>query len=399
MKNKCYFFFPPMQYIAIDAAIPLVVTLAKKGWKVYSVFYSLHTEEQYYTQTYMDVIKEHSVIIDLKITKLKSWQKPVRLSYYVWFLIKSIFRPKVRFITMLPAKDILGKLLKILSRFNQIYCMSKVPAPLHKEYYESYFVNALNDQNIRVNILGKSTGNYDAYQKKDYIGKYLISSEYENQMSDIVGYPDDRLIIGYPKIFPTWLEYVADYHVNWTNKLLDKNQKIITILLLSKDVYFYNQDDSVDILLTEIIEKIRTYYKDDIIVIKDKPRAGNSANHWLTDYVASLSDENVVISSVPTPFLAQKSKLMVMAGDTTSCFDYIIREVPSIEHARYSDDTLKWYPEISGWGKYNITRTSSVDELNSAISDIHTGNFKPMSVSQVKKIISHTDDESFIEEL
>ena len=120
-----------MQYIAIDAAIPLVVTLAKKGWKVYSVFYSLHTEEQYYTQTYMDVIKEHSVIIDLKITKLKSWQKPVRLSYYVWFLIKSIFRPKVRFITMLPAKDILGKLLKILSRFNQIYCMSKVSAPLH----------------------------------------------------------------------------------------------------------------------------------------------------------------------------------------------------------------------------------------------------------------------------
>ena len=60
MKNKCYFFFPPMQYIAIDAAIPLVVTLAKKGWKVYSVFYSLHIEEQYYTQTYLDFIKEHS---------------------------------------------------------------------------------------------------------------------------------------------------------------------------------------------------------------------------------------------------------------------------------------------------------------------------------------------------
>ena len=151
-------------------------------------------------------------------------------------------------------------------------------------------------------------------------------------------------------------------------------------------------------MLTEIIEKIRTYYKDDIIVIKDKPRAGNSTSHWLIDYVASLSDENVVISSVPTPFLAQKSKLMIMAGDTTACFDFIIREVPSIEHARYSDDILKWYP-VSSWSTYNVRHTTSVEQLDNAILDIINGDCKAMPISQVKKIISHTDDESFIEEL
>ena len=399
MKNKCYVFFPPMQYIAVDAAIPLIVTLASKQWKIYSVFYSLQKEKPYYTSTYMDILKKHSELIDLKMTKIKSLHGLFRFGCYTGFLIKVLFSANVRLITFLPAKNILDKLLKICGTFKRSYCLSKVSAPIHKEYYEAYFVRALNDQNIRQNIFGKKAGEFPAYRKKDYIGKCLIHSDYEKSMADIVGYPDDRIIIGYPKIFSTWLDFVSTYEVRWSNQLLDNKQEFITILLLSKQVYLYEPNDSVDVLLREAIKTLRIHYKDDLIVIKNKPRAGVTSNDWVVDYVQSLNDENIIISSIPTPFLAENSKLMVMMGDTTACFDFIIREVPSIEHARYSEDTLQWYPDISCWSTYKVKRTSSVEELNEAILNISTGDFKAMPLPQVKQIVSHREDYMFVEKL
>jgi len=399
MQKKCYFFFPYRQYITIDAVVPLIVTLEKKGWKVYSVFYSLQEEKQYYTSVYMDILDKHSELVDLKLTRLKSMHGVFQFAGFVFFLTKIFFVPGVRMVTFLPVKDIIGKFLKMLGKFKSAYCISKIPAPIHKEYYESYFVRGLNDQNIRQNVFGKKPGNHPVYKKKDYIGKYLIHSDYESDMADIVGYPDDRLIIGYPKMFSTWFDYVSTYEVKWSNQLLAKKQPFITILLLSKLAYLYNPDDSVDVLLNEAIKTLRIHYKDDLIVIKDKPRAGVTSSDWVADYVKLLNDENIILSSIPTPFLAENSKLMIMMGDTTACFDFIIREVPSIEHARYSEDTLKWYPDISCWSTYKVKRTSSVEELDEAILNVSTGDFKAMPISQVKQIVSHREDEVFVEEL
>lgn len=315
-------------------------------------------------------------------------------------LLRIAVSAQVSLITVDNAKSFLGKAIKLLDGFKKnAYCISKVSAPLHPEWYEAYFVRALNDQEIRKNLLGKKPGHFSAYEKKDYIGRYLMYSEYEAKGSDIKGYPDDRLIMGYPKLLPTWLDYAGTCEVNWDHQLLVGDDFFITVLLLSKDVYLYNPDDSVDVFLSEILVSVRRYYKNELIVLKNKPKVGTPVNDWLGDYVEALEDERVILSSVPTPFLAQRSKLMFMVGDTTACFDFIIREVPSIEHVRYSEGLIKNYPEQSGWSTYKICRTSTVTELDQAIADIHAGLFHPMSVAQVKKIISHRDDEAFVNEL
>jgi len=305
-----------------------------------------------------------------------------------------------RIITVDVAQSFIGKAIKLLAVFKRnTYCLSKVGAPYHPEYYQFYFVRALNDQEVRKNFLGKTPGSFPIYKKWDYIGRYLMHSQYEAERSDILGYPDERITIGYPKMMPTWVDYAETHEVIWDHPFLECSQPIITVLLLGRDTYMHDPNDSVDVFLEEILTAVRRYYKKELIVLKNKPRLGSPRDDWLDNYLESITDKRVILSSVPAPFLAQRSKLMFMVGDTGGCFDFIIREVPSIEHTRYSEGWIKNYPEQSGWGIFNIPRTSTVSELDQAIKEIHTGQFRALPMEEVKTIISHRDDENFVDKL
>ena len=158
---------------------------------------------------------------------------------------------------------------------NEIFCVSKVPAPVPPEWYKFYFVKALNDPTIRKDLLRKTDGRSPAYTKRNYIGRYLIKSAFEATASGIKGYPADRLVIRYPKLFPSWLKYVKDCKVIWDNPMLDNDQPFITVLLLSKFTGIHNTNDSVDRFLADIVESVRKVYPDELIVLKTKPAIRN----------------------------------------------------------------------------------------------------------------------------
>ena len=90
---------------------------------------------------------------------------------------------------------------------------------------------------------------------------------------------------------------------------------------------------------------------------------------------------------------------MLMVGDTTACFDFVLREVPCIEHTRYAKTYERYYPEQLSWTSYKVIRTSTKAELDKAINSIYTERFQPMPRTQLEEMISHRHDEYFVTQI
>ena len=85
-------------------------------------------------------------------------------------------------ITIEPATSLLDGILRVLSTLKKnTFCVSKIPAPIPPEWYEFYFVKALNNAQIRKHFIGKSEGAFPTYQKRKYIGRYLMNSSFEEK--------------------------------------------------------------------------------------------------------------------------------------------------------------------------------------------------------------------------
>lgn len=380
--------------------MPVVVVLAAQGCRVISVFPSLTDDEQKtISPSYVAILRSKSIVVDLglgcngngiarKLRKLVSSLKLLKI------LLAIMLTAAPRVITVRPAAGVVYKLLKIVASMKGFfYCMSKTPAPIHADWYEAYFARALNDPVMRKDFLGKKSGNYPVGRKRQYIGRYLIHSLYENRAADIVGYPDDRVPVGYPKLLPTWLDYLKTFRPIWDNSRLNDADSVLTILLLSKDIYLFDPNDSVDVFLGEIVSVIRKYFRNELIVIKTKHQLSGSRNNWVYEYVHSLGDDNVVISTTPTPFLAEKTTACFMVGDTTACFDFIIREIPCVEHTRYSEGLLRMYPRGSCWADFGVRRTSTMAQLETALQDIRSGRFEVMSRKDLNRLLFQPEGE------
>lgn len=399
MKKKWFIFFP-REFIGVDNLMPVVVVLAAQGYRVISVFPSLTDDEQKtISPSYLTILRSNSIVVDLGLNskgdgiarKLRRLVSSLKLLKIV---LEIILTAAPRVITVRPAAGLVYKLLKnIASVKGFFYCMSRTPAPIHADWYEAYFVKALNDPVMRKDFLGKKPGNYPVGTKRQYIGRYLIHSPYENRAADIVGYPDDRIPVGYPKLLPTWLDYLKTFRPIWDNSRLNDADSFLTILLLSKDIYLFDPKDSVDVFLDEIVSVIRKYFRDELIVIKTKHQLTGSFNNWVYEYVHSLGDDNIIISTTPTPFIAEKTAACFMVGDTTACFDFIIREIPCVEHTRYSEGLLRMYPRGSCWADFGVRRTSTMTQLEAALHDIRSGRFEVMRRKDLNRLLSQPEGE------
>ena len=156
MKKKCFIFIP-YSFIAMDSLIPLVITLAQKEFKVYTVFSSLSTSQKvFYTPNYLRMIYDNSLVIDLRIDNtrgiLSKISQRIR-SVAVGIKIALSFQSSV--ITIEPTTSLLDSILRVLSTLKKnTFCVSKIPAPIPPEWYEFYFVKALNNAQIRKHFIG-----------------------------------------------------------------------------------------------------------------------------------------------------------------------------------------------------------------------------------------------------
>jgi hypothetical protein len=393
-KQVVCFLFLPAVFMGLDALIPLIVRLKKENWKIYTIIRSsslIHFLNS--TPSYHLILKENSTILKLNSTQEGHYiSKKPKILKGLMVILKILFTSKPRIITAEVFDPLFFKLLRcMVSWKGMFYTVSRCPAP-YRGYYKDYFVDSLNNPEKR-KILNKKPGGYKTYTKKNYCGTYLIHSEFETDNSNIVGFPAKRLKIGYPKFLKSWHEYLEKYEVAWDSEKLKNTDSIIAVLFPLPDIIMFDRHDSVEVFLKEIIQTVRKYYKNELIVLKQKPYVHKNRNQWVEDFISQLNDYHIVLTSMPTPFLAMKAMLEFMIGDSTSCFDFIIREVPCIQHNRYSVGWRKIYPRGDWWGDIGVRKTDTIEELDSAIREVREGKFKPMDINNLKKKIGHYDND------
>jgi hypothetical protein len=286
--------------------------------------------------------------------------------------------------------DILLKMIKGISFFKgKYYLLTSLNAPYDYSFYKEYYLDALADPVKRI-IIGKNPAIKENPPGK-YLGTLLMHSTNDAKRSDLFGLPKERIIIGYPKLRDEWLEYLKDYKIAWNDEILEKEKHVVSILVKNPEVYFFDKTNSCKKFLKEIIVATRKHYKDSLIVIKPKPTKYGKKAVWLGDVLKKINDNRIIVNYIPNPFLARKTLLVFLVGRTSAYFDYVINEIPCIEHINYCEDALKIYKRGSCLPDYGVRRTSTMDELEKAVLEAKKGTFKVMSKAKLRKITAHTD--------
>tara|TARA_B100000315_G_scaffold257892_1_gene308300 strand:+ start:905 stop:1468 length:564 start_codon:yes stop_codon:yes gene_type:complete len=187
--------------------------------------------------------------------------------------------------------------------------------------------------------------------------------------------------------------------VFWDHHALEKEKSFIVVLVSFPSAYFYEKGDASDVFIKEICMTVRKHLKNSLIVLKLKPHNNPNVNRWVYEAIKSLGDSKIIMNNTPAPFLAEKASLVFMVSDTTACFDFLIREVPCIEHCRYSKGWLNVYPRGSWWRDVGVKRTTNVDELEQAIVKVKNGTFEVMRRDALINTIKHKENNEFFKTL
>jgi hypothetical protein len=384
--------------MGLENMISLIVRLNKENWHVISIIGSPELERFFdMVPVYKTILEENSVLYRLKPKfKIRNKLFTYILNSYrtLFILLKILCSSHPRIIYTDKVVGLRNRILRIISLFKgKFYVISTLHSPL-KGFSKDYLLNALNDPEKR-KFMGKKPGNFVPYNTGQYFGTFLIHSEFETEDMDIRGYPEDRITIGYPKLQRLWLDYVSDMKVCWDHERLEKEKSFIVVLLSSPGIYLFDETDSCDNFLREILCVIRKFYKDELVVLKPKPYRTKVSSQWFEEVLDEFDDPRIIQTNIPTPFLALKTSMLLMMNDTTASFDFLVKEIPSIIHTRYNEGFMKicggWFHQQLG-----VRRTSTAEELEAAIKDVKYNCFCPMSIETMKQTISHEDhDEVF----
>ena len=264
-------------------------------------------------------------------------------------------------------------------------------------FLKEYYLNGLNDPEQR-RILGKEPGNFEAYSKKDCLGTILLQSKYDDKRADLFGFPKNRLYTGYYKLHESWLKTVLDNPCGG-NKILENEKSFIVIITKKGGEHWFDSEEDPQILLEETVEYIRKHYKYTLILIKTKLYKTDDSNDWLRSFVEHYNDKRIIIDITPLAFTAPKTIAAFFNISSTAYIDFVINEVPCITHERYGRNYYKVHPKGSFLPDFGVLRTSTVEELDRAISTVKDGTFKIMNRDSLKKHIEHVNDEKVFVDL
>jgi len=379
----------PKAFVGFDTMIPFVTCLKEyNDWEIHCIFLNMsqysHLER---IPVYEKILKESANIYILKPGSLMG-------SVYniVNIFIRLLFSLKPRIITVggQTAKGKIRKLIKFISRIKgQYYVLPNYNAPMPMEFFNNYYMKALCDANLR-NILGKKPGKFDAYIDKRLVGELLLQSEYEDERADLFGFPEQRKYLGYYKLHKPWLDKVVNNNY-FQNKRLQEASECVFIATKKSGKYFFNSDTDYLELLNDSIRSVRKLYPDTLIVLKPKPFQTIEVNDWIPDYVDSLNDDQVIVDSTPLTFTAHKAILAIFNIASTAYFDFVVQDVPCIEHARYGENYCWVNPHGSYMKNYGVVKTSTEDELVKAISMVKSQTFPIFGQKNIVNDIGHTN--------
>ena len=277
------------------------------------------------------------------------------------------------------------------------YIVQNYNAPIPFRHLKEYYLDGLCDP-VKRSVLGAAPGTFNAYSGKKLVGTLLLQSRYEDKRADLFGLPKNRIYMGHYKLREPWLKYVKENRY-WGNEAMKKEKSYIVIITKKETEYLFDSKNEAQVLLKETIEHIRRFYKETLIVIKPKPFKTVEANDWVKDVVDGFDDKRLVIDFTPLVFTAPKSMMVIFNSPSTAYFDFMINEIPCIEHARYGNNYYNFHSKGSYLSDFGVFKTSTVEELDNALSKVKNGTLRVMSRDSLKEHIRHENFEKVLETL
>lgn len=392
MKARTCYIFLPSAYVGLENAVPFLVSLKEQGWLIVSVIMSPYVDELMRIGSPLNaIVSENSRVLrvgyDPKSAKLA---KVLALMRFLVILMRIAVSAGSIVITCEPTRGIFFKVLERFSRFKAgFYFLSKSNAPVQAERFGAE-ARATENKNLK-NYLHKTK---KALSNR-YIGKHLIHSAWEIPTAELLGFPRERVVIGYPKMMRAWRKFAAEYPVRYEPTALHDAESVATILVLEPAMPAFDPGDGAETLLREVIAAIRNHFSDILIVLKPKPKRvhhKNGKDAWLENLLKELNDDKIVVTYAPNPFLARKSKMAVAISETTAGFDYLIAGVPYLEHSRYDRKWGEVYPPETFWTEFGVPRTKTPGDLNEMVDHIKSGNYAAPGFAHWANYFKHQEN-------
>lgn len=393
MKKKTVaYLFVPGAFVGLENLVPFLVKLKSEGFSVRTVVVERFMREAIRAvPDYARALGENSEVVHVDYSSKDSrFRKAWSFFRYFVAVARLAATPSVAVFTFQPVKGALDRVLRCVSRVRgRFYVLSKANAPVPLGRFMADEDAMKNPEKKRFLRKKKDT------QGSEFFGTYLMHSRGEERVADLLNYPKDRRVIGYPKMMAAWRDYVSRAEVAWDPPELFKERDIAVVLPLEPDLYYFDPADSTGRFFAEILGAIRKRYPDLLVVLKPKPRPQKSLagkDDWIDALVRDCGDPRVVVSRTPNPFLTRKAVMAFSMGETTALFDYVMAGIPCVEHARYARGWREIYPNGTYWQEFGLTCTDSAPELDAAVDAIHAGRFSDGTRERIAELFPHDEN-------
>ena len=114
----------------------------------------------------------------------------------------------------------------------------------------------------------------------------MFTDEHKRYLQEVCGFEGRVHAIGIPRLFASWQTYRKKYgQIDYQRTLSEiglesTDEKVITILVTNPDYPWFKKDHNFFSLLEEAILSIRSYFPNEVILIKAKSEVFNAIQKY-----------------------------------------------------------------------------------------------------------------------
>ena len=201
----------------------------------------------------------------------------------------------------------------------------------------------------------------------------MFTDEHKRYLQEVCGFEGRVHAIGIPRLFASWQTYRKKYgQIDYQRTLSEiglesTDEKVITILVTNPDYPWFKKDHNFFSLLEEAILSIRSYFPNEVILIKAKSEVFNA----IQKYEAPRKHGNVYMYDRSLASLADHSIFCLSIPESSGIFDFLTAGVPVIEYSDYCNEYLEVFPEVNPWmGTPGFFVSHDVEELRALINKV-----------------------------
>ena len=361
------------EYVSIDPLMPLALSLLNQNTTVKLIFQTRRSMQ------FISSLKDKSpwrifIESNLKIdcfeidSKLKLCRKIIQVFKKVFFYLNVKYGKNV--ICFVPSKSVQGQPFFKL-RFHPNIWFYRSNGLYYADWLDK--MNVIYDNPKHRDFLKKP----ETITKKDSTIKVrnflALSNEILNSTSNI-SWANEK-ILPFPSMQKWWHDYLKTVPNLFTDKRLNEENGFITILLLRKGNYFFEEGSDCDVLLDEIVATIRKVFPSTLIVMKPKIQfIDNEIKYWFNEESIRkrYNDNKIIVTYEPIILLSQKTLFAVSTLQSSGNFFFLSNGVPVIEYGRYSRKWVELCPEKTIISEYGGVFIEDIDSLESTVRDIES---------------------------